>query len=236
MSKKNAANRSTGSGNKSAGKWTAFYKKRSVPLLCTALVILIALLIVAIIVQNPPAKKSSLSREQQLMEMVRSKNVIPCHISSINNFFFVYYGALASGDTSVLEDSYDNPKEAGISANISTMVNRISDIKVYVTPGLKKNEIAAFVKYNIYFKNISASAPSVDSFYISMNTSDSSIKIMTKMYTDSDVNELLSLISLREPIRSLLSDTENELNNILNTNTDLRNLYVVMSSMTDENE
>ena len=214
-----------------------FYRAKAVIILGTLIAVCIIAAIVLIATLGSQSRKhSSLSREQELMQMVQSKNVIPCHVSSINNFFVMYYGAMATGDTSVLEDSYDDPKNAGISANMSSIVSRITNVKVYVTPGIKKNEVAAFVSYDIYFKNINIPAPSVDSFYIYMNTADSSIKILTRMNTDKDINNFLTLVSYREPVRSLIAETESELYDILNTNTDLRNLYVVMSSMTDENE
>ena len=206
----------------------AFYKKRAVPFLCVILGILIVILVYALVsgagVDN--------TDDRTMMERVRSKDVIECNISSINNFFYAYYSALASGEETVLNDSYDNPKEANIPTDLSTIVDKISNIKVYVTPGINQNEVAAFVSYDIYFDNISASAPSVDSYYLYVDSDAGTIKIMTDMYKDEDINSMLTLISYRNPIRTLLADTEADLYDILNENPDLRNLYVVMSSMT----
>ena len=54
------------------------------------------------------------------------------------------------------------------------------------------------------------------------------------MYSDEEINNFLTLISLREPVRSLLSSTEDSLYGILEKNSELRNLYVIMSTMTEQ--
>ncbi len=221
---------------KQTGKLAAFYKQRAALVWIAAIAVIIVIAVVLIASLARPQSKSSLTREQELMEMVRSKNVIRSYVPSINNFFVMYYNALATGDTSILEDSFDDPRKANISADISSVVNRISDVQVYITPGIKKDEVVAFVRYNIYFKNISLFAPAVDSFYIRMNTGDSSIRILTKMYTDKDINTYMTLESYREPLRSIIADTEADLYVALNNNPELRNLYVIMSSMTEGKE
>jgi len=196
----------------------------------------IALIVVAILLINNSRNDrngGSLTPEQQLMEYVRSKRVVPCHVNSINNFFFMYYNAWSQGDTTFLEGTFDNPKQARVSANVSEMVDYVSGIKVYITPGLRKNEVAAFVSYNMHFKNIKDLAPAMDSFYILMDTRDSQIKIMTKMYSDREVANLLALVSYKNPVRTLMNETQENLYEVLEKNNELRNLYYLMNSMSE---
>ncbi len=218
--------------SKLAEKWTGFYSQKSVPFLCTILGILIVILVIVLILGAGLPKQED--PVQALMNRVRSKDVVVCPFKSVNNFFYAYYSAQASGDTTILETSFDDPKTANISAQYAQIVDHFGDFKIYVTPGLENNEIAAFVSYNIYFKNISTPAPAVDSFYLLMNKKTGNIQIQTKMYEDETINTFLTLISYRNPIRSLIQKTEENLYTALNNNNDLRNLYVVMSSMAVE--
>ncbi len=170
--------------------------------------------------------------DRTMMQIVRGKKVAACNLSTINDFFDDYYAAMSSGDTSVIESSYDDPSRAGYSVQISEIIDSYSDIEVYVTTGLNDGEIAAFVVNNINFVNISDPAPSVDSFYLSVSEDGTEIKIMAEMYVSEDINEFLTLLAMRNPIRSVLQATEDTLYGILESNEDLRNLYVVMNSYT----
>ena len=208
-------------------------RNRAVLFSCLALVVIAALVIVLLTTCDGRGRDPSITDEQQLMEYVRKNRVIPCYVPSINNFFIVYYNAFATGDTQILEDSYDDPRLANISAEAADIIDRITSVKVYITPGLKKNEVAVFVTYNIFFENINVPVPSADSYYIYMDTAKSQIKILSKMYTDKQVNELLTLISYKEPLRSILAETDKQLDEALKNNTDLRNIYVIMSSMAE---
>lgn len=208
-------------------------RRKTVPFLCLLLVILISILTI-VIISRKGAPAGEPAREQTLMQQARSKNVIRCPIKSINNFFIVYYGAMSSGNTSVLEDAYDNPKLAGVSAAVGSIVEKYTDIKCYVTPGLKQGEVVAFVSYNIHFYNIDEPAPGVDSFYLKMDSVKDTIKIMTAMNSDPDINNFMLLLSYRNPVRTLMKDTQERLYNVLQENTDLRNLYVVMGSIKTE--
>ncbi len=170
--------------------------------------------------------------DRTMMQIVREKKVAPCTLSTINDFFEDYYTAMSSGDTSVIESSYDDPSRAGYSVQISEIIDSYSDIEVYITTGLNDGEAAAFVVNNINFVNIDDPAPSVDSFYLSVSEDGTDIKIMTAMYESEDINEFLTLLAMRDPVRSVLQTTEDTLYGILESNEDLRNLYVVMNSYT----
>ena len=206
---------------------------RAIPVLSIALAVLVVILAIVLLLGGgvEPAAKSD---QRALMDKVRSKNVIKCHINSVNEMFETYYSALSVGDSQILDTLYDEPSKARYSISVSEIVDRYGEITVYVTPGLADNEMAAFVYNNIYFNNIKEAAPSVDSYYIKVDEENKKVQIITKMYSDEEINNFLTLISLREPVRSLLSSTEDSLYGILEKNSELRNLYVIMSTMTEQ--
>ena len=213
-------------------KSSNFYRKRSVPILFGILAVLVIALAASMILGAGIEK--DVSRDpQNLMRLARRKDVVECNVDSINTFFEDFYSAQAEGNTSVMEGMYDDPSKANISTALSTIIDSYSDLEVYVTPGLSQNEVVCFVYNLIHFNNITTAAPSVDSFYIRMDTENNRIQILTSMYSDNSVRNYMKLISLRNPIRSILTAAQDGLYGALESNTDLRNLYVVMSSMTN---
>ena len=211
-----------------------FYKKRKVPILICALAVLIVVLILALLLGAGIEEDDEETKYEQWMRQLKSKDIMECDVDVINDFFDQYFLALSEGDTTTLEAMYDDPLNANITTELSSIVESYSDIEVYVTPGINSGEVAVFVHYYINFVNISSAAPAVDSFYIMMDSETDSVYILTSMYTDSDINTFLYLASYREPIRSLLSDTEEELNEKLEEDADLRNIYIIMSAMAEE--
>ncbi|MCF0141947.1 MAG: hypothetical protein HUJ75_01070 [Parasporobacterium sp.] len=212
----------------------SFYKTKSGPVLLAALAVLVTVLIAVLILGVGVKEAPGRSDNQKLMDQVRSKNVVKCHIDSINEFFDTYYRALSSGNTTVLEGLYDDPEHASISAEVAGIVDHYSDLTVYVTPGLEQNDVIAYVYNNIHFNNILQSAPAVDSFYLHLDPETNQIKIKSAMYTDPKINKMMLLVSYREPVRSLLQGTKDSLYGALENNVDLRNLYIIMSSMMNE--
>ena len=211
-------------------KISSTYRKRAVPILFGILTLLIIVLAASMILGAGYEKESSKDK-RNLMDIARSKNVIECRIDSINDFFDSYYKAQAEGNTTLMEGMFDHPEKANITAQLSTIIENYSDIQVYVTPGLNKGEVVCFVYNLIHFNNILTAAPSVDSYYIYMDSENDKVLISTAMYTDESVRNFMKLISFRNPIRSVLSSAQDGLYGALESNTDLRNLYVVMSSM-----
>lgn len=210
-----------------------FYRKKTVPVLITALAVLIVILIFTLLMGGG-VQQNTLTKYQVWMNQLREKDIEQCQVENINTFFDKYYQALSVGDTTTLETMFDDSQKANITTELSSIVDHYSDLTVYVTPGINEGEVLAFVKNNIYFVNIDQATPSVDSFYIKMDEETDSIYILTDMYTDADINTFMYLATYREPIRSLLSQTEAELNTILEGNSELRNIYIIMSAMTDE--
>lgn len=212
-----------------------FYREKKIPVLLTALAVLIVVLAFTLLMGGGVEEKVVETKYQQWMRQLRTKDIVECRVDSINEFFEDYYTALSEGDTTALESMYDDPLSANITTELSSIVSSYANITVYVTPGINDNEVVAFVYNDIYFVNIDQATPAVDSFYLKMDTESNSVYIMTAMYTDADINTFMYLASYREPIRSLLSNTESQLNAILESNDDLRNIYIIMSAMTEEN-
>ena len=215
-------------------KISAFYKKRTIPILICALSVLIVVLIFVLLL-GAGAEEETMTKYQKWMQQLRTKDIAVCQIDTINDFFDEYYYAMSEGNTTALEGMYDDPEGADITTELSAIVESYSDITVYVTPGINSGEVLAFVSYDINFVNIESAAPAVDSFYIMMDEEQNSIYILTAMYTDTDINTFMYLASYREPIRSLLTDTESELNSILEADSELRNIYIIMNAMAEEN-
>ena len=226
------SNPAVAKGKEVQDKISSTYRKRAVPILFCILAMLIVVLAASIILGAGYEKDTS-KQSENLMDLARKKNVIECDIDAINDFFEDFYSAQAEGNTTLMEGMYNNPEKANITAALSTIIDYYSDLKVYVTPGLKQNEVVCFVYNEIHFNNIATAAPSVDSFYIYMDTENNKVQILTSMYTDETVRNFMKLISIRNPVRSVLTAAQDGLYGALESNTDLRNLYVVMSSMTN---
>lgn len=171
--------------------------------------------------------------DKNFMDQLRTQEITVCEIEPVNQFFNDYYTYLSAGNTTEMEKMFDNPEKASVSAGVSTIVEKYSDLQTYITKGIKENEYAVFVCNNVKFNNINTTAPSVDCFYITYSPESGSVKIDTKMYTDPDVVRFLTLVSYMEPIRSKLKETDEALNLALNSDKELKNLYIVMQSMTD---
>lgn len=215
-------------------KIAKFYKEKAVPILVCILAVLIVLLIFVLLLGGGQ-ESSTVTEYQEWMIQLRNKDIAECPYDCINDFFDEYYTALCEGDTTTLETLVDDAESSNITTELSSIVESYSNITVYVTPGINEDEVLAFVAYDINFVNIESEAPAVDSFYIKTDTETNSIYIMTEMYTDADINAFMYLASYREPIRSLLTDTEEELNSILESDSELRNIYIIMNAMSEEN-
>ena len=195
----------------------------------------VALLIVAAVITGIVAyaqkdKNSGYSRN--FMDQLRMQEIRLVEDEPANAFFRQYYDAMSAGDTTILEGMFDNPAKADVSAEVSTIVESYDNLAVYMTEGLEENEYVAFVYTDVKFKNINTLAPSVDCFYLVMGE-DGMYKICWDMYQNVDKIRFLRLASYMMPIRQLLSDSDAALQNALNQDKDLKNLYIVMQSMTD---
>ena len=214
-------------------KLKRIYHQKKLPILITTLAVLIVILVFVLLI-GPQEEEVTITKYQEWMKQLRSKDIVVCQVDTINDFFDEYYEALSEGDTTTLESLYDDPLSANITTELSSIVESYSDLTVYVTPGINSGEVAVFVHYYINFVNIESATPAVDSFYIMMDTELNSVYILTSMYTDADINTFLYLASYRNPIRDLLSDTEDELNVILEEDSELRNIYIIMNAMAEE--
>lgn len=213
-----------------AGKIAAWFKahKQLTVILATVLLLIIVLIVLF-------ANGSTLSSRKNgnYMDRIRNQEIKVNDVAAIDDFFTAYYTALSSGNTTQLEGMFNDPSKANITTEISTIVSQYDNFKVYVTPGINESDIVAFVSNDIHFDNIDATAPSVDSFYLQYDKESSALKINADMYTDQDILKYMNLVSYREPVRSLLTDTNNRLSEALSGNKDLNNLYILMQSMTE---
>ncbi len=212
--------------------FTNFVKnhKQLTGILATVLLIIIVLIVLA---ATAGAKHR---KSDNYMDQIRNQEIKLNDVAAIDDFFVSYYTGLSSGNTTELEAMFDDPAKANITTEISTIVNQYDNFKVYVTPGIEENDIVAFVGNDIHFANIDATAPSVDSFYLKYDKEAAALKICSDMYTDQNILKFMNLVSYREPIRSLLTDTNNRLSDALAGNKDLNNLYILMQSMTESAE
>ena len=212
---------------KKAAKWIKEHKL-VVSILITAILIVIVLIALIVVPSNNTAVENN-----NYMDQIRNQEIKVNDVDAIDDFFTNYYTALSSGNTTALESMFDDPTKVQITTEISTIVNKYDNIQVYVTPGINEGDIVAFVYNDIHFANIDAIAPSVDSFYLVYNEDEAALKICADMYTDQQILKYMNLVSYRDPIRTLLSDTNNSLSEALAGNKDLNNLYILMQSMAE---
>ena len=192
--------------------------------------LIVAAVITGIVVYAQKDKNSGYSRN--FMDQLRTQEIRLVEEEPANAFFRQYYDAMSAGDTTILEGMFDNPAKADVSAGVSTIVESYDNLAVYMTEGLEDNEYVAFVYNDVKFNNINTLAPSVDCFYLVMGE-DGMYKICWDTYQNVDKIRFLRLASYMMPIRQLLSDSDAALQNALNRDKDLKNLYIVMQSMTD---
>ena len=178
-------------------------------------------------------KKEKKQDSRNYMDQLRYQEIAITEDETINAFFRAYYDALSAGDTTILEGMFDDPSKANVSAAISTIVERYDNLQVYSTEGIDENEYAVFVANDVKFHNINTTAPSVDCFYLIQNPNDGSFQICADMYEDTNIIRFLRLASYLQPIRTLMSDSDARLEAALESDKDLKNLYIVMQSMTD---
>ncbi len=198
-----------------------------------AILVIIAVVVAAIVFGIIFLSGKENKSEKNFMDQLRTQEIVACEIEPVNQFFNDYYTSLSAGNTTDLENMFDEPEKANVSAGVSTIVEQYSDLQVYVTGGIEANEYAVFVSNNVKFNNIKTTAPSIDCFYITYMEEDGSVKIDADMYTDPEIIRFLTLASYMEPMRSMLTDTDKALTKALNSDKELKNLYIVMQSMTD---
>ena len=217
--------------SQNSGNAFSKFLKRHKPLAALILLLILIIIVVVVLAAGGGAKKSA--RRGNYMDQIRNQEIKENDVAAINDFFVNYYTAVSSGNTTDLEAMFDDPSKANITTEVSTIVSQYDNFKVYVTPGIEENDIVAFVSYDIHFDNIEATAPSVDSFYLKYDSEQAALKICSDMYTDQEILKFMNLVSYREPIRSLLTDTNNRLSDALAGNKDLNNLYILMQSITE---
>ena len=178
-------------------------------------------------------QKEKKKDSRNYMDQLRNQEIAVTEDEAINTFFRTYYDALSAGDTTILEDMFDDPSKANVSAAISTIVESYENLQVYTTEGLEDNSLAVFVANDVKFHNISTMAPSVDCFYLVKDTASGTYLVHSDMYDDPDIIRFLRLASYLQPIRTLMTDSNARLESALNSDKDLKNLYIVMQSMTD---
>lgn len=193
-------------------------------------ILVTAAVIAGIIIYAGKEKKNGYSRNY--MDQLRLQEIRLSEDESFQTFFRQYYDAMSSGDTTILEGMFDNPEKVDVSAGVSTIVEAYENLAVYVTEGINENEYIAFVYNDVKFNNIGTRAPSVDCFYL-VTDENGGIRISWDMYQNKDKIRFLRLASYMMPIRQLLADSDAALQNALNQDKDLKNLYIVMQSMTD---
>ncbi len=217
--------------NKSSS-FRTFVKTRK---LLTSILVTIALIILVVIIAAivPSSVKEETPDTSDYMDRIRTQEIRINDEEAIDSFFRSYYTALSSGNTTALELMYDDPSAAHITTEISTIVNQYDNFKVYITRGINENEYVAFVYNDIHFANIEATAPSVDSFYLKYDPEAAALKICAGMYQNPEILKFMNLISYRDPIHTLLNETNEKLSDALAGNVDLNNLYIIMQSMAE---
>lgn len=205
------------------------------PLIVAAIVVgLIAVIVIALVIISQ--KESTVDvrfQNDNYMEKIQSLDIVTSGDEAINKFFADYYNGLSAGDIESLKSMFDKPNSAKVSDEISTLVEAYNNLIIYTAPGIKENEMAVFVRNDVKFYNINTLAPSLDCFYVTIDSKDSSIKIRSDMFENADIIRYLTLCSYRDPIKTLLTDTNSALDSALNSDKELKNLYIVMQSMTN---
>ncbi|MCQ2512829.1 MAG: hypothetical protein MJ092_05520, partial [Lachnospiraceae bacterium] len=119
--------------------------------------VIVAALVFGIIFLTGKEKKSS----KNYMDQLRTQKIVQCEIKPVNQFFTDYYNSLSAGNTTDLENMFDDPEKANVSAGISTIVEQYSDLEIYLTEGMKENEYVVFVCNNVKFNNIKSCYTSI---------------------------------------------------------------------------
>ena len=229
--KANTSEKTSVKKTKQSGNAFSKFIKQHKALSAIILLLLLIIIVVVVLAAGRSPKKSA--RGGNYMDQIRNQEIKLNDVAAIDDFFVNYYTAVSSGNTTDLEAMFDDPTKANITTEVSTIVSQYDNFQVYVTPGIEEDEIVAFVSYDIHFDNIEATAPSVDSFYLKYDKEQAALKICSDMYTDQEILKFMNLVSYREPIRSLLTDTNNRLSDALAGNKDLNNLYILMQSITE---
>lgn len=212
-------------------EWKKPDKKMVLKIILSAVAfVIVAAVVIGIIVFAKKEDHSGYSRN--FMDQLRMQEIRRVEEEPVNTFFRQYYDAMSAGDTTILEGMFDQPDKANVSAGVSTIVETYDNLAVYLTEGLEENEFAVFVYNDVKFNNINTLAPSVDCFYLSKDE-DGAYKICWDMYQNADKIRFLRLASYMMPIRQILTDADAALQSALNRDKDLKNLYIVMQSMTD---
>ena len=209
-------------------KKQSFVRNRGLWLILAIVVVLILAIVVVLALRGENKEEVA---ENHFMDQIREQEVVETESPILQQFFNEYYEALAAGNTTKLESMYDDPSQVNITTEISSIVDSYDNFKIYETQGIEENTVVAFVYNDIHFKNMDATAPSVDSFYLWYDPETMSYKIDSWMYTNEDILKFMNLVSYREPIRSLLEETNEQLDEILSGNKELNNLYILMQSM-----
>jgi len=198
--------------------------------------IIVALIAVVVIVLFVFSKKGTQvnknSNNDNYMEMIQNFDIKVSDDASLNSFIKNYYNAIADGNIDLLKSMYDSKLDLSEFDEISNMVEGYSNFEIYAIPGINENELAIFVRYDVKFYNIDTLAPSVDCLYLSYDK-DGNYKINSDMESNAEIVRYLTLCSYRDPIKSLLTETNDELEIALKSDKNLNNLYVVMNSITN---
>ncbi len=211
-----------------------FAIEKRIGITCIGIAVLIAILIIMIFLVF--SKDDTDNSMAKYLDNMRTQEIIECDIEQVNFFFKSYYDALSEGNTTIIEGLYDDPSKANITTEVSEIVEKFDNIKVYVTKGLKDKELVAFVYNELKFPNIETLAPAVDTYYLSYNELNNSLKIITNMFTDPSIIKFINVVAKKEPVRSLLTNTNDKLNEALEADSQFKSLYLIMQSMTDNAE
>ena len=207
-------------------------QEKKTGIISIVLAVLIAVFLITILIVFASDKQDN--SIEHYLDKLRNQEITQCNVEAVNYFFKTYYDALSAGNTTIVEGLFDNPAKANITTEISKIVESYNNIKVYVTAGINENEIVAFVYNELKFKNINTLAPAVDVFYLTYNAADNSLKIKSDMYTDADIIKFINVAAQKDPVRSLLSETNEKLNSALESDKELKNLFIIMQSMTNQ--
>lgn len=220
---------------KPAKKTAKKKKSNRKPLIVAAIVFgLIAVIVIALVIlSNKGTTVDDGYHNDNYMEKIQSLDIGENEDEAVSKFFTDYYNGLSSGDVEAIKNMFDKPNSAEVSDEVSTLVEAYNNLTIYTAPGISDKEMAVFIRNDVKFYNIDTLAPSVDCFYVTIDSKDGDMKIRSDMYKNADIIRYLTLCSYRDPIKTLLTDTNSALDSALNSDKELKNLYIVMQSMTN---
>ena len=205
-----------------------------------ALVVLLAVLIVANLRAGSSeaetgsqgsaydAEDASALAEQESEPEEQSTLLKSCDIPEINMLIQQYFDCRLSADVEGLYTIFGKAPDAAMDSLRSMLsaqagwIQAYSNIDIQIAPGLDEGSRVAFVRYDLNFRRTDTDAPGIMYCYIERGSSGSYV---IDESLESEKVEYLDKLLIEPEVEELITETDNELTNALNLDSDLALIY-----------